>query len=116
MSPDEHRADGIAKIVRMANQIGTFFKSKPHEEGVAGVAEHINKFWEPRMRRHLFDVLDSGGAGLLPIVLEASKTIRRPGAPEGAGPGAGNDANAGSPDGKGTAAGESVGEIAASQG
>jgi len=80
MSHSEDRAaSSHAKIVRMANQIGTFFNSKPHAEGVAGVAEHINKFWEPRMRRHFFEVVDSGGAGLLPIVIGASYTIRRPG-------------------------------------
>ena len=67
-----------AKLVRMANQIGTFFESKPHDEGVAGVAEHINKFWEPRMRRQFFEVVDSGGEGLKPIVLEASNLVRRP--------------------------------------
>ena len=79
MSPDQdHAAAGIAKIVRMANQIGTFFQSKPHEEGVAGVAEHINKFWEPRMRRHLFEIIDAGGEGLDELVLAASATIRRP--------------------------------------
>jgi formate dehydrogenase subunit delta len=79
MSHDQdHAAAVVAKIVRMANQIGTFFMSKPHDEGVAGVAEHINKFWEPRMRRHFFELVDSDGGGLMPIVLEASKTIRRP--------------------------------------
>jgi formate dehydrogenase subunit delta len=77
---DEHNpaAAGIAKIVRMANQIGTFFSSKPHQMGVEGIAEHINKFWEPRMRRHFFEVVDAGGEGLQPIVLEAAKSIRRP--------------------------------------
>lgn len=111
MSPDQdHATDVIAKIVRMANQIGTFFASKPHDEGVAGVAEHINKFWEPRMRRHFFEVVDAGGAGLLPIVLDASATIRRPTEAPHAG------ANAGAPGGKGVAAGESKAEIAASQG
>jgi formate dehydrogenase subunit delta len=76
-----HAALVIAKIVRMANQIGTFFESKPHEEGVHGVAEHINKFWEPRMRRHFFEVVDAGGEGLKPIVIEAATFIRRPTAP-----------------------------------
>jgi hypothetical protein len=74
--------DQNAKLVRMANQIGTFFQSKPHDEGVAGVAEHINKFWEPRMRRHFFEIVDGGGAGLKPIVMEAATTIRRPAPPE----------------------------------
>ncbi|WP_442579435.1 formate dehydrogenase subunit delta [Mesorhizobium sp. ASY16-5R] len=79
MSHDEtHTTTGIERIVRMANQIGTFFLSKPHDEGVAGTAEHINKFWEPRMRRHFFEVYDAGGEGLLPIVKEAAAKIRRP--------------------------------------
>ena len=43
------------KIIRMANQIARFMESKPHaEEGLAGLASHINDFWEPRMRTKLF--------------------------------------------------------------
>ena len=66
------------KLVYMANQIATFFESKPHAEGVAGVASHINDFWEPRMRRHLFELVDAGGTGLKPLVLEAAPAMRRP--------------------------------------
>ena len=66
-----------AKIVRMANQIGIFFQSKPHGEGVAGVADHINKFWEPRMRRQFFAALEAG-EDLLPIVREAAPGVRKP--------------------------------------
>lgn len=73
-----HSQDRHAKIIRMANQIGVFFESKPHAEGVAGIAEHINKFWEPRMRRQFFEVMDAGGEGLRPIVAEAGTSIRRP--------------------------------------
>jgi len=62
----------------MANQIAKFMESKPHDEGVAGLAAHINDFWEPRMRRHLFEVLDAGGQGLRPLVVEAAARIRRP--------------------------------------
>ena len=32
----------------------TFFKSYPEKEALEGIAEHINKFWEPRMRRMFF--------------------------------------------------------------
>lgn len=66
------------KLVRMANQIATFFMSQPENTRIAGVANHINKFWEPRMRRQLFDHIEQGGEGLDPLVLEASKTIKRP--------------------------------------
>ncbi|MCB1389342.1 MAG: formate dehydrogenase subunit delta [Rhodobacteraceae bacterium] len=68
------------KIARMANQIATFMASKPHDEGVAGTAAHINDFWEPRMRRQLFALIDAGGAGLSPLVIEAAGAIRRPAA------------------------------------
>ena len=78
MSHEAATAGPHPKIVRMANQIGTFFLSKPHQEGVAGVAEHINKFWEPRMRRQFFEVVEEGGEGLLPIVREAAAGVRRP--------------------------------------
>ena len=65
------------KLIRMANQIATFFESKPHAEGVAGTAAHISDFWEPRMRKHLFDHIAAGGEGLKPLVLEAAPLIRQ---------------------------------------
>jgi formate dehydrogenase subunit delta len=67
-----------AKLIYMANQIAKFMESKPHDEGIAGLSSHINDFWEPRMRRHLFEVLDAGGQGLRPLVIEAAKAIKRP--------------------------------------
>ncbi len=67
-----------AKLIYMANQISKFMESKPTAEGIAGLASHINDFWEPRMRRHLFEVLDQGGQGLRPLVLEAAGQIKRP--------------------------------------
>ena len=71
-------ADPHAKLIYMANQISKFFESKPEAEGIAGIAAHINDFWEPRMRRHLFEVVDAGGAGLRPLVLAAAAKIKRP--------------------------------------
>ena len=69
---------GHDKLIYMANQIAKFMESKPHDVGVAGLASHINDFWEPRMRRSLFEVLDAGGQGLRPLVLDAAPKIRRP--------------------------------------
>ncbi len=66
------------KLTYMANQIAGFFKYKPHEEAVSGVASHINDFWEPRMRRQLFEIIGKGGDGLHPLVVEAEPAIRRP--------------------------------------
>jgi formate dehydrogenase subunit delta len=68
------------KITRMANDISKFMESKPHDEGVALLASHINDFWDPRMRRQLFEILDAGGTGLRPLVIDAARAIRRPAA------------------------------------
>ena len=78
MSHDEdHITSTREKLVRMANQIAAFFHSKSREVGIAGVAEHINKFWEPRMRRQFFELLDSG-EGFDELVVAASARIKRP--------------------------------------
>ena len=58
-------------MVHKANQIALFFSSYPHEEAVAGVADHLQKFWEPRMRRQMIQYVHDGGAGLHEIVPEA---------------------------------------------
>lgn len=67
---------GADKLVYMANQIGTFFKSQGEEAAVKGTAEHIKKFWDPRMRSAIFAHLDAGGEGLQPAVRKAIETLR----------------------------------------
>ena len=67
MSPD--------KMIRMANQIATFFKTQPNEDAPASVAAHIIDYWEPRMRVQLQDYARTGGAGLDDIVLNAIPLI-----------------------------------------
>jgi formate dehydrogenase subunit delta len=42
------------------------------------VATHINKFWEPRMRRQLFEILDREDSGLSPLVVQAAALVKRP--------------------------------------
>jgi formate dehydrogenase subunit delta len=74
----DHHAQVRARIVRMANQIATFFASKPGEAAAKGVASHINDFWEPRMRVHLFDLLEQNGSGLSDLVRQAAPMIRKP--------------------------------------
>jgi formate dehydrogenase subunit delta len=67
-----------ADMQRMANQMADFFKSYGEKEAVEGIAEHINKFWEPRMRRDFFVLVDSGGEGLSDLVKKAAAHIKRP--------------------------------------
>ncbi len=68
----------LKKLVYMSGQIADFFKSKPHDDAVAGIAEHINKFWDPRMRGQFLAHIAEGGEGVNPLVLEAAPLIRKP--------------------------------------
>ncbi|WP_417284790.1 formate dehydrogenase subunit delta [Comamonas sp.] len=61
-------------LIHMANRIGEFFEAMPErEEALHGVAEHIQKFWEPRMRRQLAQALQDPQAvqAFKPLVYEA---------------------------------------------
>ncbi len=68
MSPD--------KLAHMANQIGRFFASQKREDAVAGIADHIVKFWDPRMRRTILAHLDDAAAPLDPLVHEAIARLK----------------------------------------
>ncbi len=67
MSPD--------KMVRMANQIATFFQSQPGDDQAAGVAAHLKEFWEPRMLDQLAAHLRAGGEGLSPLALQGAQQV-----------------------------------------
>ncbi|MEO8297946.1 MAG: formate dehydrogenase subunit delta [Burkholderiales bacterium] len=66
-----------ANLVHMANRIGEFFAAMPErDEALEGIATHVRKFWEPRMRRALLAHLDAGGDGLAPLVRQALEQAR----------------------------------------
>jgi formate dehydrogenase subunit delta len=59
-------------LVRMANDIAAFFAAEPDAEVAArAVADHLRRFWEPRMRRALVAYLGQGGAGLSDLARRA---------------------------------------------
>lgn len=99
-----------AKLIRMANQIATFFLSQPEDVRAEGVATHINKFWEPRMRRRFHELVTVPDASFLPLVVEAANSIKRPGASDATAVGLGQQAAEGAAGGKGVVAGESLSE------
>jgi formate dehydrogenase subunit delta len=67
----------VNKLVKMANQIGTFFEADPDRTAaVDGIAGHLRRFWEPRMRRELLaHVAANGEADLRPLVAEAVRKL-----------------------------------------
>ena len=69
----------VNSLIEMANQIGEFFDSMPdRDEALDGIADHIRRFWAPRMRAPLVQALDDPGlrASLAPIVVEAIEKHR----------------------------------------
>ncbi|OAO10470.1 formate dehydrogenase [Roseovarius indicus] len=63
------------KMVHMANQIATFFKTQPGGNQVENVANHLTDFWDPRMRQQLRNYVDQGGEGLDDIAIGAARMI-----------------------------------------
>jgi len=69
------------KLIMMANQIGTFFKSQGPDAAVSGTADHIRRFWDPRMRKAILAYAESGGEGLDPLVRDALTQLKPGAAP-----------------------------------
>jgi formate dehydrogenase subunit delta len=65
-------------MIRMANQMAAFFKPYGDVEGTKDLANHINSFWEPRMRKMFFEHIANGGKELDPMVLSAAALVRKP--------------------------------------
>ena len=62
-------------LVSMANDIAAnlSFQSNADER----IADHINRFWAPRMRRLLLEYAADGGQGLSDALLPALKKVRQ---------------------------------------
>jgi formate dehydrogenase subunit delta len=70
--------DQNGHLVKMANDISNFFRLRPEEQAVAGTANHIKRFWDPRMRAKMAEHLAHGGEGLNPIALKAVQQVCKP--------------------------------------
>lgn len=66
------------RLIQMANSIGEFFAAWPDaEEARRDLAAHIQRYWEPRMRRGLYEHITlAHGEGLSDIVLQALRNPR----------------------------------------
>lgn len=70
-------SDTDVKLVRMANQIASFFDTQPGKEPVEATARHLVEFWDPRMRAQLAMILEEGGEGLCPTAHAAAERLAR---------------------------------------
>jgi formate dehydrogenase subunit delta len=68
----------VERLVQMANDIGHFFAAEPKRaDAIAGIAGHISRFWDPRMRRQILAHLQAGGGGLDELPREAVASLKR---------------------------------------
>ena len=63
-------------MVHNANQIALYFAAYPREEAIASVTDHLQKFWERRMRQQISEYVAHGGGGLHELALEAVKRLK----------------------------------------
>ena len=66
----------IDQLVKMANQIADNFSF--HEDAVDRLADHLQRFWAPSMRKKLIEYMQTGGDGLKPDVIAAVKRLQVP--------------------------------------
>ena len=71
MNPDE-------KLAYMANQIAKFFAAQGEEKAAKGVADHLQKFWNPDMRRDFLAAAAKGNLNLHPAVKSALPLLQIP--------------------------------------
>ena len=64
------------KLVKMANEIAAFFAAEPERRvALQGIATHLKKFWEPRMREEIRRHVSRGGEGMSSIAIQAVKKL-----------------------------------------
>lgn len=65
-------------LIRMVNRIGAFFAAMPdRDEAMHDIAQHVRRFWEPRMRKQLLAHLDTQqGSGIDTLVVDALQRHR----------------------------------------
>lgn len=61
------------RLVHMANQIARAFAAEGEARAVPQIADHIVKFWDPRMKATLAAHLAAGGEGLTDLALKGAK-------------------------------------------
>lgn len=69
-------SDGSNKLVRMANQIADNFNyGSDRSKAVAGVLDHLVRFWTPMMKQTICEQQKAGEIGLNEIADDAVKAL-----------------------------------------
>ena len=71
----------VDKLAKMANQIAANFDYGPNKaQAIAGVADHLLRFWTRDMRADLAESHARGAVQLTEIAAQALETATQPGA------------------------------------
>jgi len=65
-----------AAEIRLINKIVVHFGYLPADQAVTEVANHVHRFWDPRMKRRLFELVDSGTKDFEPVAVAAAALLR----------------------------------------
>jgi formate dehydrogenase subunit delta len=65
-----------AAEVRLINQIVIHFGYLSNDVAAAEVANHVRRFWDPRMKRRLFELVDSQAYEFEPVAMAAAALLR----------------------------------------
>ena len=68
----------VEKLAMMANQIARNVPVRGEEAAITATADHIRRFWDPRMRASILAYLADGGV-LEPIAAAAVRRLGPPG-------------------------------------
>ncbi len=70
-------SDGSKKLVRMANQIAENFDYGDRDKAVAGVLDHLTRFWTVDMKQTIIEQHESGDIGLNEIASRAIEALAK---------------------------------------
>jgi len=64
-------------LVSMVNEIAAFFVGEDPGKAAENVANHLRRYWDPRMRKQIIAHAAEGGEGLCEVARAAVELIAR---------------------------------------
>jgi formate dehydrogenase subunit delta len=64
-------------LVDMVNEIAAFFVGEEPGKAAENVANHLRRYWDPRMRRQIVEHASNGGEGLSQVAKAGVDLISR---------------------------------------
>jgi len=73
--------NSLERLVYMANQIARNFATMGDVDAALATADHVARYWDPRMKAMIFERLEAPDHGLSPIAARGLTGLRDQGAP-----------------------------------